>query len=56
MKLYGELMIVALIALACANYNKEAQQIVHPDELPADPFTAAFVEKLRVDLQDYQVP
>lgn len=55
MELYRQLMMVALIALTYANYTKEQEQVVYPDQLPADPFTAELVGKLRMDLQDYQV-
>ena len=48
------LLIAAIVFKVQCTAEKE-ERIVYPDELPPDPFTKENVEKLRTELEYYQV-
>ena len=47
------LLIAIVFVVQCT--AEEEERIVYPDELPPDPFTKENVEKLRTELEYYQV-
>ena len=49
-----KLLITVVFVVQCTA-EEEEERIVYPDELPPDPFTKENVEKLRTELQYYQV-